>query len=322
MIEIDCGLGEGGGQIIRTSLTLASLTQEEVKLFNIRKNRPNPGLAMQHLTGVKAVRSICRGELEGAELGSKELIFKPGKIIGGKYEFNIGTAGAVCLVAQTILPILLKAEKKSIIRIKGGTHVFKSPTYDYFEQIFLRALNLMGAKISSRLITAGYYPKGGGEIELIVEPSELNTINQFPEQEKTKAIIRLGSLPTHISVREKKILVQNNFELEDIRVIEEKTLSPGNCVTLLNGLKGTSILGEKGKRAEQVAQEALSELKDQLNYEVDYRLADQLLLYYSLLKKGKYSISKTTNHLKTNAEIISKFLKTKIKIEEHSVLFS
>ena len=319
MIEINCGLGEGGGQLIRSSLTLAALTNTSVKLFNIRANRPNPGLAMQHLTGAKAVRSICRGELEGAELGSKELIFKPGKIIGGKYDFNIGTAGSVCLVAQTILPILLKADKKSIIRIKGGTHVFKSPTYDYFEQVFLRALNLMSAKVSSEILKTGYYPKGGGEIELIVEPSELNPIEFFPKEEKIKAIIRLGSLPTHIGVREKKILVQEGMELEDIQLMEEKTLSPGNCITLISGSKGVSKLGEKGKRAEQVAEEAIHSIKEQLKFDVDYRLADQLLLYYALIGKGEYSTPKITNHLKTNKEIISKFLNIEIKLEENKV---
>lgn len=339
MIEIDCSVGEGGGQVTRTSLTLAALTQKPVKLFNIRAKRPNPGLAMQHLTGAKAVRSICRGDLEGAELGSKELIFKPGKIVGGKYEFNIGTAGSVTLVAQTILPILLNAEKKSIIRIKGGTHVFKSPTYDYFEHVFLKALKRMGANISSRILKTGYYPKGGGEIELIVEPSKLEPIKNFIKSE-TKAIIRLGSLPTHIGVREKKILVQNGFELEDIHTIEEKTLSPGNSVFIFNDLIGVDVLGAKGKRAEDVAQEALSKFKDQETYNVDYWLADQLSLYYSLIGKGEYSFSKVTNHLKTNVEIIQKFLNAenrkklgfstevnavhsdvKIKLENNSISF-
>ncbi len=317
MIEIDCSLGEGGGQIIRTSLTLSALTQKPVKLFNIRKGRPNPGLAAQHLTGAKAVRSICRGDLIGAELKSQELLFHPGKIVGGKYQFNIGTAGSVILVAQTIIPILLTAQKKSIISIKGGTHVFKSPTYDYFENVFLPALGLMGAKISSKILKTSYYPKGGGEIQLTIEHSELKEITLFPNYSEINALIRLGSLPTHIGIRKKKVLLQNN--IESVKLIEEKTLSPGTCVTLWCGLKGANVLGKIGKRAEDVAQEAVEELNSQLEYDVDHHLADQLLLYCSLIGKGNYSTSKVTNHLKTNAQIIKKFIDVKMDIKDNSV---
>ncbi|MDD5022888.1 MAG: RNA 3'-terminal phosphate cyclase [Candidatus ainarchaeum sp.] len=320
MIEIDGGTGEAGGQIIRTSLTLSALTNKPVKIFNIRKNRPKPGLAMQHLTGAKAVRSICRGELIGAELGSTELIFNPGKIVGGNYEFNIGTAGSTILVAQTIIPLLLHAEKKSTIKIIGGTHVIHSPSYDYFSNVFLKALECMGGKVSSKLISSGYYPEGGGAIEITIEPSKLSEIAFFPEKNNIEAIIRLGSLPTHIGVREKKILVQNG--IEKIRFIEEKTLSQGNCVTLHSGLIGFSVVGEKGKRAETVAQEAVSEFTKQLTYDVDYWLADQLMIYYSLIKKGSYSFLKATNHLKTNSEIIKKFLDVKISIKDDSISFT
>ncbi len=318
MIEIDGSVGESGGQIVRTSLTLSALTQKPVRISNIRKNRPNPGLAMQHLTGAKAVRSICRGELEGAEVGSTELIFHPGKIIGGKYDFNIGTAGSVTLVAQTILPILLFAEKSSTIRILGGTHVFKSPGYDYFEKIFLPAINLFGAKVSSRLLQTGYYPVGGGEIELEVSPSKLNGNTEWPKEEKSEAIIRLGSLPTHVGVREKKILVENS--IEKIRFLEEKTPSPGNSVTVWNGSRGAYACGEKGKRAEDVAKEAVESLQSALLFDVDERLADQLLIY-AILAEGttSYSTPRITQHLQTNKEIIEKFSERKIRIEENTI---
>jgi len=320
MIEIDGSKGEGGGQIIRTSLTLSAITQKPVKIINIRKNRPNPGLAMQHLTAAKSVRSVCRGTLEEAEPGSTILIYTPGEIIGGKYDFNIGTAGSVTLVAQTLIPILINAKKPSTIRIKGGTHVFKSPGYDYFEKVFIPALNYLGIKISSRLISTGYYPKGGGEIELTIEPSEIIPKDEWPKGEKIQGFIRLGSLPTHVGIREKKILMENN--IEGVPLIEEKTLSMGNSLLIWKGFKGAYSLGQKGKRAEDVAQEAVDSLNNNLEFDLDERLADQIILYLSLKGKGSFTTSRITNHLKTNIEIISKFLETKIKIETNKVSLS
>ncbi len=314
MIEIDGSIGESGGQILRTALTLSAVTNKPVHIFNIRAKRPNPGLAMQHLTGAKAVRSICRGELTHAEVGSTELTFTPGKIIGGKYDFNIGTAGSVTLVAQTILPILLLADKKSLIRIIGGTHVFKSPGYDYFEHVFLPAITQMGAQVHSRLLKVGYYPVGGGEIELEIHPSALKGNTQWIKGEKSEAIIRIGSLPTHVGVREKKILVENS--IEKIRFLEEKTPSPGNSLTVWNGSRGAYACGEKGKRAEDVANEVMSSLTSALPFDVDERLADQLLIY-AILAEGtsSYSTPRITQHLQTNKEIIEKFSQRRIQLD-------
>lgn len=308
MITIDGSHGEGGGQIIRTSLTLSAITGKAVEITNIRANRPKPGLAMQHLTAVKAVRSICRGTLTGAEEGSKTLTFEPGKIIGGKYDFNIGTAGSVTLVAQTILPILLVADKKSEIRIIGGTHVIKSPGYDYFEKVFIPAITLMGAKVESKLVRSGYYPKGGGEIELKVEPSELHGVESWPADDKIKAIIRLANLPLSIAMREKKVLLENN--IEDVFIKQEKALSPGNAVTLWKGLKGSYVPGEIGKKADVVAKEAVDALFAE-NKDIDKHLADQLLIY-AILANGKtvFGTSEITEHFKTNAKIISHFDET------------
>lgn len=173
MIEIDGAYGEGGGQSIRSSLTLSAITKKPVRIFNIRAGRPNPGLQMQHLTAAKAVRNVCRGTLTGAELHSTELTFEPGEIIGGEYEFNIGTAGATTLVAQTVLPIALFGNKKSNFLIHGGTHVMKSPGYDYFENVFIPAISKFGVKTVSELVKTGYYPKGGGLIKVSLNHGKL-----------------------------------------------------------------------------------------------------------------------------------------------------
>ncbi len=310
MVTIDGSHGEGGGQIIRTSLTLSAITGKTLEIIDIRANRKPPGLKMQHLTAVKAVRNICRGGLEGAEVGSRRLVFKPGKIVGGKYDFNIGTAGCITLVAQTILPILLIADKKSEVRITGGTHVMKSPSYDYFENVFLPAITLMGAKVESRMLRPGYYPKGGGEIELKVEPSKLKGREKWPKEEHIKAVIRIANLPLSIAMREKKVLLEH--EIEDVSIKEEKAFSPGNAVTLWQGLRGSYVVGERGKRAEVVAKEAVDNLFAEKE-DLDKHLADQILVY-SVLAEGKtgFKTSEITSHFKTNSDIISHFVERKI----------
>ncbi|MGV8176180.1 MAG: RNA 3'-terminal phosphate cyclase [Candidatus Bilamarchaeaceae archaeon] len=313
IIEIDGSFGEGGGQIIRTSLSLSAITGKPVRISRIRANRPNPGLQMQHLTSVKAVRNICRGTVEGAELGSEELVFNPGKIVGGKYDFDIGTAGSTVLVAQTLLPILLFAEKKSEVGITGGTHVMKSPSYDYFEKVFLPALSLFGINASCSMEKPGFYPRGGGHITFSVSPGQPNPVTIFPKSEIISVLIRLSDLPMSIAIREKKIFVQNNIEKNLFVREKPPALDQGNSVFAWAGFRGSYVLGQKGIRAEQVASECLSGLKRAMDFDVDEHLADQLLLYGALAAeegnaKTEYSIPEITEHLRTNAEIIRKFL--------------
>jgi len=317
MIEIDGAYGEGGGQIIRTALTLSAITQRPVNIKNIRAGRPNPGLQPQHLTACKAVRNVCRGTLGHCEVGSTELSFEPGPIVGGKYDFDIGTAGSATLVAQTLIPILLYASKESELRITGGTHVMKSPGYDYFERVFVPAIRLFGAAVECRMLKTGYYPRGGGIIEVKVKPSKLHGCTAFPEEEKAQVIIRLAGLPMGIAIREKKIFVQNGIEAIFVR--QDDALSIGNAVTAWKGFRGSYALGEKGKRAEAVAQEALEQLNSEKG-NVDCHLADQLLLYAALAEgKTGYAASHASAHLGTNAYIISKFLERRIKTEDGKI---
>ncbi|MFH0884317.1 MAG: RNA 3'-terminal phosphate cyclase [Candidatus Micrarchaeota archaeon] len=314
MIEIDGSYGEGGGQIIRTSLTLSAITQKPVRITNIRANRPNPGLQPQHLMACRSVRNVCRGTLYGAEPGSRELSFEPGPIIGGKYEFDIGTAGSVTLVAQTLLPILLGAGKDSELRITGGTHVMKSPGYDYFENVFIPAIRRFGADAECRMLKTGFYPRGGGVIEVKISPSQLHGNMLWPHEDETQVMIRLSGLPPAIAVREKKIFVQNG--IERIRVRQDESLSVGNAVTAWRGCRGAYTLGEKGKRAEIVTQEACDALKAE-GKDVDMHLADQLLLY-SVLAKGptSYGTSVISEHLRTNAYVISRFLDRPVRLSD------
>ena len=314
MIEIDGSHGEGGGQIIRTALTFSAITKKPVRITNIRANRPNPGLRMQHLTSARAVRSVCRGTLTGAELGSMELAFEPGEIVGGRYEFDIGTAGSVTLVAQTLLPILLGAAKESELHIIGGTHVMKSPGYDYFERVFVPAIALFSAQVETKLVKPGYYPRGGGQIDVGVKPSKLHGCTSWPDGEEVQALVRISGLPEGIAIREKKIFVQN--EITKVFIRSDEALSLGNAVTAWKGLRGAYVLGEKGKRAETVAQEALDALNAEKG-DVDLHLADQLLAYAALAEGStSYSTNAISSHFSTNAEIIKKFVDRKIETGE------
>ena len=260
----------------------------------------------------KAVNKVCQGRLKGAKLGAMDLIFEPGEIAGGDFEFDIGTAGAVTLVAQSIIPLLLKASKESKVTIIGGTHVMKSPGFDYFAQVFLPAMVSLGAHVKSQLIKPGYYPKGGGVIELFVKPSTLKGSSDWSMDENARAIIRLAKLPSHIAEREKNILKEN--DIHDISIYEEASFSPGNAVTVWQGFKGAYALGERGKKAELVAQEAVDDLHSE-SRDVDTHLADQLLIYAAMSAgKTSYQTSKITEHLRTNAYVIERFTKRKISL--------
>ncbi|HSB47719.1 MAG TPA: RNA 3'-terminal phosphate cyclase [Candidatus Bilamarchaeum sp.] len=321
MIKIDGAYGEGGGQVIRTALTLSAITQTPVEIENIRANRPTPGLQPQHLMAAKAVRNICRGTLEGAEIGSRRLSFSPGPIIGGKYDFDIGTAGSVTLVAQTILPIFLRANKPSHARISGGTHVMKSPGYDYFENVFAPALGKFGIQLQCRMEKPGYYPRGGGVMEISIGPGPVSGCTDWASGDLvTKVIIRLSGLDDGIAIREKKIFVQNSIEKIFLR--RDEALSVGNAITAWRGYRGSYVLGEKGKRAEAVAKEALDALNAETG-QVDMHLADQLLIYAALAEgPTRFTTGSASLHLRTNAYVISKFLDRKIEIVENEISVS
>ncbi len=306
MLEIDGSFGEAGGQIVRTSLTLSALTNTPITIRNIRGGRSPPGLKAQHVAGARAVRSICRGSLEGAEEGSTTLMYSPGKIYGGKYEFNIGTAGSVILLAQTILPILFSASKPSKVIISGGTDVPKAPTYDYFERIFVPALSHFGLKLKCTLDRAGYFPRGGGKITLEIEPGAPQPVSYWSRESKIRAIIALSGLPLGIAMREKKVLLNN--KIEEVYIREREALDPGNSLLLYRGLVGASVLGKKGLRAEEVSKTAIELLEEEGDVDVDHLLADQLLIYAATAGKTSFKTSRVSKHTETNMHKIEKFL--------------
>lgn len=318
MITLDGSYGEGGGQIIRTALALSALTQIPFQISRIRSNRTPQGLQPQHLTACQAMATVCKGRLKKAEFLSEKFSFEPGTIEGGDYVFDIGTAGSTILVAQTLIPPLLFAKKESRLLITGGTHLIKSPNYDYFEEVFLKAINRLGAQVAAKLIRPGYYPKGGGEIEVTVFPSLLKGNQKWQVQEMPHARIRLSRLPSHIAERERNVCLEHG--IDRIEIVEDPALSPGNAITIWQGFKGASGLGELGKRAERVAEEAFIDFQQETE-EVDLHLADQLLLYAALAEGTTcYQTSHLSEHLKTNAYVVNQFLPRTIKIENRSII--
>lgn len=326
-IVIDGSHGEGGGQIVRTSLSLAMLTGQPVKLVNIRRGRKKPGLRPQHLTAVQACGSVCNANISGAELGGRELSFTPGTIRAGNYEFNIGTAGAATLVLQAVLPPLAKTQGESSLVVTGGTHVPWSPPFHYLAEVFLPTIYRLGNVSEASLIRWGWYPKGGGTIKLNVQP-ESHTDPAFldlPFEPKNIAGISASShLPEHIRIRQKRQLqarlkgigLEAKIELRDV-----PALNPGSFIFVrVQGsgpVAGFSALGARGKPAERVADEAADALLHFLDSgaTLDHHLADQMLIYLAKIP-GEYRLvtSSITKHLLTNAWVIEQFLPVRFEI--------
>lgn len=325
-IEIDGSFGEGGGQILRTALSLSCITGCGLKLFNIRKSRKKPGLMQQHLTCVNAVSEICNAEVWGNETGSTELNFVPQKIKSGHYSFDIKTAGSSSLVIQTLLPPLLFADKPSHIRIKGGTHVPFSPPYDYISGVFIPMLNRIGIKAESSIRQYGFYPKGGGEVGFMIFPAEKISGMHAVSRGKLLSITgysAVSNLPLNIAERQKTAVIQNLSPLSsDINILEVPSFGQGTFVFLKseyeNALAGFSSLGERGKRAEDIGKDAVTLFKDfhKTSACLDPHLADQIVIYLSLAREDStFTTSRITQHLLTNLWTTEKFLKIRYEIE-------
>ena len=325
-IIIDGSEGEGGGQVIRTSLSLSAITGKPVRIEHVRGKRKKPGLFRQHLTALRAAAEICGAKVEGDELKSSEFSFHPGKIKSGNYDFAIGTAGATILVAQTILPILSFADAPSTVSISGGTHNFWAPTFDFFDQAFLPQFRKMGGLASAEIKAYGFNPAGGGKISLAVKPaakpSRLELMDRG-EKHDEQATIFMSNLPGNIGRRELKTLLHGlNLKPEQGDIREVDSPGPGNCVSLtLPYDHVTEVmfdLGQHGVRAETVANNVVKQARDYLTSEaaVGPHLADQLLLPMTLLGGGVFTTSDITQHTRTNIDIIRRFLDVDISMTQ------
>ena len=325
-IEIDGSFGEGGGQILRTALSLSCLTGCKLKLFNIRKGRRKPGLMPQHITCVNAAALISHAGVSGNRTGSTELEFEPGKIRSGNYFFDIKTAGSSSLVFQTLLPPLIFVDKPSSITIKGGTHVPFSPTYHYIAEIFFPVLNRIGIKVESSIKRYGFYPKGGGEVSFKIYPAKI--IERLNLYERGEPLLLSGysavsRLPVSIAERQRKSVIQKLAPLvPEAQVIDVPSPGEGTFVFLKseyeNAVAGFSSLGRKGKPAEEIGKEAAEQFMDFHNTRacLDPHLADQILIYLCLTSgESSFTTSLISQHLITNLRVIEKFLNIRYEIK-------
>jgi RNA 3'-terminal phosphate cyclase (ATP) len=327
MLQIDGSVGEGGGQIIRTAIALAAITGKEVEITNIRANRPKPGLAAQHLHAVKAVERLSRGETEGLALRSTHLIFTPGELRGFEGDIDIGTAGSITLLLQCLIPVALFADRETSVKITGGTDVNWSPPIDFYTQVFLPALKEIGCDINVDLKRRGYYPKGDGLVDVHVTPSERLKGFAVPKPEHTSVIESIShssGLPAHVAERQanaaNRSLKEAGYDTKIKTEIEERTKrTTGSGITLWCGYKSGSALGERGKRAEIVGEEAARNIITELESAatVDVHLADQLVPYIALADgKSVLKVREMTKHLETNIYITQQFLDVEFEIEK------
>ena len=328
MIEIDGSFGEGGGQIVRTAVTLSAITKKPVKVFNIRAKRKNPGLSYQHLTAINSVAEICDAEIKGAEKGSSVVEFYPKKIKGGKFSFDVGTAGSVTLVLQCCLLPSLFSNEKTKIKIRGGTDVKWSPPVDYFQNVFLKIISKMGANIELKIMKRGFYPKGGGDIEVNIEPvKELKKLDlsQKKETKNINGIAFISNLPEHILKRMKDSALKKLLDY-NVKIKDEIThsFSPGAGVTLwTDTLLGASSLGEKGVSAEKVGENAANNLLGEIKSgaTLDVYASDQILPYLALAKdKSTFLTRKLSMHAETNMWLIKKFVDVEFDVKEQNGL--
>jgi RNA 3'-terminal phosphate cyclase (ATP) len=332
-IFIDGSTGEGGGQILRTSLTLSCVTGRPLHIENIRAARRNPGLAKQHLACVRAACEICDGKCQGASLGSGALDFQPGPVRGGNFNLDVGSAGSATLVAQTLLPALLLAEIPSTVTVTGGTHNPLAPPFDFLRETFLPAIATAGFQAKCKLIKHGFFPAGGGKITFDIQPWQKQAdktmdFRQRHDQPQIYARIYTAKLPAHIAQRQKRLLLQSQLHIQDVEHFEvTDSDGPGNCVMirLCAGRQTTvfTAFGMRGKPSEKVVGEVVKSAEDFLasNAAVDYFLADQLLIYMAILKSGCLTTNELSAHLSTNTEVIAKFLPVRFPAEkrEHFV---
>jgi RNA 3'-phosphate cyclase len=345
MIHIDGSLGEGGGQVLRTSLTLSMVTGQDMRIENIRARRSHPGLRPQHLAAVEASKTISKAQVEGAFIGSQELIFRPGPIRTGRYKFDIRTAGSTSLVLQTIFIPLSLAGSASSVFITGGTHVRWSPCYHYLELQWLPYMHAIGFDSKLYMDKAGYYPQGGGRISATIRPCpdiQPIHINQRGALKSIRGISGVSNLPLSIADRQKRQAIRRlqNYSTDlSIKGVEMPSQFKGTVLLIRGefeprpGLSRAELehpgrnidpsgcffgLGALGKPAESVADEAVDEFVAYINTEgfIDKYLADQLLVPLALASgPSQFKTSTVTQHLTTNASVVESFLPAKIDIE-------
>ncbi len=335
MLEISGDLLEGGGQIVRTTIALSALTGKPVKLTKIRDKRPNPGLQAQHVVAVKAVAAICNAETMGLTPGSRELTFNPQGYVGGRLSFDVGTAGSIPLILQALMPAAAYAPTRVSLDLTGGTDVRWSPTIDYVRLIQLPLLQHMGYQATIQVDRRGHYPKGGGHATIFIDPPRTLKATNFIERGELLGIEGISHcvrLSSHVAQRQTNAakerlnsegFTQVNIANETYLPNQDPHIAPGSGVTLLakfgNGaIVGSDSLGEKGKPAEAVGEEAATKLITELASKapVDRHMGDILIPYMAVAEgRSTIQVSEITMHTLTNIKVAEMIAEIKFEVE-------
>ncbi|MGA9523931.1 MAG: RNA 3'-terminal phosphate cyclase [Myxococcaceae bacterium] len=337
MVELDGSQGEGGGQILRTALTLSLITGRPFEITHIRANRRPPGLRPQHLACVRGAEAISGGRSEGAHVDADHLVFEPGATRAGDYELDVGSAGSTPLLLQCLFFPLALAGGGSLL-LRGGTHLPHSPTYHYLSWIWAPTMAAYGLGIDLQLRYAGFYPQGGGELRAAIPPpGEPPSVVDLPARGTLRDVhvtSFVGGLPFQIAERQAKAAVSSlrehgiNGEAEKLPLPTMRSVGTTVFVRAQfeNTAAGFSALGERGRRAEEVGGDAAAQMIDfmQSAGALDEHLADQILIPAALLAAGRlgsgtpgetlFTTSRVTNHLTTNATVLEQFLPIRIEV--------
>jgi RNA 3'-phosphate cyclase len=335
MREIDGSYGEGGGQLLRTSVVLAAITGLSVHVYNIRAKRSNPGLAPQHLTAVKAVAALCSAQTEGVEVKSQEIIFRPGPLRGGEYDFPVGTAGSVTLVLQAALPAAMACGEKLRMSISGGTDVRAAPPLDYFRYVLLPLVYSMGARAKVEVLLRGYYPRGGGKVVVDVEPClplRPLILNTSEGLEGITGFAHISNLPRHIVHR------MANAALAELSTFptpavglevfgKDEAVGEGGAVLLTahkeHSRLGASAVAERGVRAERLGAEAGKRLREEIlsGATLDIHAADQVLIYLALASGASCFLTRElSSHAATTIWLLEQFLPVRFQVTQEAHL--
>jgi RNA 3'-phosphate cyclase len=328
VIEIDGSHGEGGGQLVRLAVALSALTGKPLRLANVRAGRPRPGLAPQHLAAVRAIAALCGARCEGLARSATAFTFEPrSHAMGGELRVDVGTAGSVTLVLQAVLPILLTARRPSRLVIIGGTDVRKAPTWDYFEQVLLRLLRRMQVRVRASLVRRGYYPRGGGEVVVDVEPGiPRPLVLDAPGAWSIAGAAHVANLPIQIAERMRDAALAATpvaASIEARGLGPDQAMGRGGAITVWaqseGGVLGASRVAERGVRAEALGGTAAQELglDMALGATLDTHAADQVLIYLALAGgRSRFRAREITSHVQTAMWLIAQFLPVRYAVEE------
>ena len=335
MIEIDGSYGEGGGQILRTAISLAALTLTPIRISEIRARRPKPGLKRQHMAGIELTAKLVDAAVEGLEIGSTEVKFVPRARKSGVFHFDVETAGSISLILQAVLPAAVMAPGPIEFHLNGGTDVKWSPPIDYFREVFINMVHHLGPEIRLEQKRRGHYPRGGGEVICHVRPVQnLNAISmiEFGEVSSIRGISHCVKLPSHVAERQAgaaqelikdRLGVPVDFDVEYYTKNEDRHLGPGSGIVIwADGTEGSRLgadsLGDKGISAEVVGRRAAEQLVREINsgMAIDSHLCDMIVPYLAMATGvSRIGITEITSHLKTNLWTINQILGTSFDLE-------